>query len=74
MSIRLFQFFAFLFPFSLSVAAFEMPDSLPGHLRFGDSTVFFHVRGTLADSASITHFYDSDKHKENSLSVHLRVN
>lgn len=74
MNISFFRIFAVISACVLSASALEMQDTLPGHLRFGDSTVFFHIRGTLADSASITHFYDSDRHEENSSNVRLRVN
>lgn len=51
--------------------------AVPGHIGFGDSATYFRIRGTLADSVSVSHFKDAnpiDRHTENSLFVQLYVN
>lgn len=71
--IRTFQAI-FLSTVFLLTAAFAAE---PGHIGFGDSATFFRVRGTLADSVSVTQFKNapqSDRHTENSLFVNLFVN
>jgi len=60
--------------FSGTLHALPLEESRPGHIRVGDSTIFFNIRATLSDSLATTNYEDTKTHIDNSAYVRLRVN